>query len=102
VDFHLVGSTDCGTYVREKILIGSGTDDTIPAYVLVPNGIVEPAAAVFCHHQHAGNFKLGKSEVVGLEGDPDQAYAAELAARWLHRLRPGCHRIRRAQLERRR
>jgi dienelactone hydrolase len=36
---------------------------------------------IFCHHQHAGRFDLGKSEVAGLRGDPDQAYAAELARR---------------------
>lgn len=36
---------------------------------------------IFCHHQHGGRFDLGKSEVVGLRGDPDQAYAAELARR---------------------
>ncbi len=34
---------------------------------------------MFCHHQHAGEFGLGKSEVVGLAGDPDQNYASELA-----------------------
>jgi hypothetical protein len=28
---------------------------------------------------HAGNFGLGRREVVGLAGDPDQAYARELA-----------------------
>nr|GID87595.1 hypothetical protein Ade03nite_65190 [Actinoplanes derwentensis] len=36
---------------------------------------------MFCHHQHASRFDLGKSEVVGLAGDPDQAYAQELAER---------------------
>ncbi|BEL06507.1 hypothetical protein Q0Z83_046980 [Actinoplanes sichuanensis] len=36
---------------------------------------------MFCHHQHASRFDLGKSEVVGLAGDPDQAYAHELAER---------------------
>jgi dienelactone hydrolase len=42
---------------------------------------VQPTPVVFCHHQHAGEFDLGKSEVCGLRGDPDQAYAAELAQR---------------------
>jgi dienelactone hydrolase len=37
--------------------------------------------AVFCHHQHNFEFNLGKSEVVGLAGNPDQAYAHELAER---------------------
>lgn len=34
-----------------------------------------------CHHQLAGRFDLGKSEVCGLGGQPDLAYAAELARR---------------------
>ena len=51
------------------------------AYVCVPDGLTCPAPVVFCHHQHAGQFDLGKSEICGLRGDPDQAYAAELAQR---------------------
>lgn len=50
------------------------------AFVCLPDR-PDPARLVFCHHQHAGNFELGKSEVVGRLGDPDQAYAAELARR---------------------
>ncbi|MFD2796438.1 dienelactone hydrolase family protein [Promicromonospora vindobonensis] len=42
---------------------------------------MRPAPVVFCHHQHAGQFDLGKSEVCGLRGDPDQVYAVELAQR---------------------
>lgn len=39
-------------------------------------------------HQHAGNHLLGKSEVVGLEGDPDQANATALADRGFVTLAP--------------
>ncbi|WP_269997771.1 dienelactone hydrolase family protein [Arthrobacter sp. B2a2-09] len=35
--------------------------------------------AVVAVHQHAGNYALGKSELAGLEGDPQMAFAAELA-----------------------
>ena len=34
---------------------------------------------MFCHHQHASNFEIGKSEVVGISGDADQAIGPELA-----------------------
>jgi dienelactone hydrolase len=47
----------------------------------IPDGATRRVPVIFCHHQHAGRFDLGKSEVVGLRGDPDQAYAAELAKR---------------------
>jgi dienelactone hydrolase len=49
----------------------------------VPRGVRpgERRAGVFAHHQHAGQFHLGKSEVAGLAGNPEQAYALELARR---------------------
>lgn len=72
---------DCGRYVREKIRYSVGPDEFVSAFVCVPHDLTGPAPAVFCHHQHASRFDLGKSEVVGLAGDPDQAYAHELAER---------------------
>ena len=47
----------------------------------VPKVRAGQAPGVYCFHQHGGNRLLGKSELVGLAGDPDQAYASELAAR---------------------
>jgi dienelactone hydrolase len=43
---------------------------------------------VLCHHQHAGQYELGKSEVVGWAGNRQQAYAAELCARGYITLAP--------------
>ncbi|GAA4346534.1 dienelactone hydrolase family protein [Angustibacter luteus] len=70
----------CDGYVRRRVSydVPSGRAS---AFVCVPDGLAAPAPLVFCHHQHAGEFDLGKSEVCGLRGDPDQAYAAELAQR---------------------
>lgn len=76
-----VESVDCGPYIREKITYEVEPGDTVSAYVCVPKDLTSPAPAVFCHHQHHGEFDIGKSEVVGLMGDPDQAYASELAER---------------------
>ena len=80
-EVRVLSREDCGTYLREKISVLTEVGDTIPAYVLVPKGSGDRLPAVFCHHQHAGNFSLGKSEVVGLGGDSDQALAVELVAR---------------------
>ncbi|QSB15118.1 prolyl oligopeptidase family serine peptidase [Natronosporangium hydrolyticum] len=71
---------DCGRYVREKVSYAVTAEHRVSAYICVPKGAPGPVPAVFCHHQHAARFDLGKSEVVGLAGDPDQAYAHELAA----------------------
>lgn len=77
----MLESVDCGSYVREKVEYGTEEGERVRAYLLVPKNIKESRPAIFCHHQHAGNYALGKSEVVGISGDPDQAYAAELAER---------------------
>lgn len=70
----------CDGYVRRRVSyeVPAGRAS---AFVCVPDGLTAAAPVVFCHHQHAGQFDLGKSEVCGLRGDPDQAYAAELAQR---------------------
>lgn len=74
-------SIDCGSYIREKVEYATESDDSVRAYLLIPKRLSGKVPAVFCHHQHDGNFELGKSEVVGLAGDPNQKYAAELAER---------------------
>ena len=55
--------------------------DVVPAILLIPRRRTPPLPAVVCHHQHAGQYDLGKSEVLGWAGNPQQAYAAELCAR---------------------
>ncbi|MBT0768194.1 hypothetical protein KIH74_04625 [Kineosporia sp. J2-2] len=76
----LHSETECDGYVRRHVSydVPSGRAS---AFVCVPTGLTAPAPLVFCHHQHAGQYDLGKSEVCGLRGHPDQAYAAELAQR---------------------
>lgn len=74
-------STDCGAFIREKVEYSAEAGDRIPAYILIPKNLKSYAPAIFCYHQHAGNFALGKSEVVGLSGDHNQALAVELVQR---------------------
>jgi dienelactone hydrolase len=38
-------------------------------------------AAILCHHQHGGEFEVGKDGPAGLGSNPDQRYALELARR---------------------
>jgi dienelactone hydrolase len=70
----------CDGYVR-RLVSYDVPAGRATAFVCVPDTLTTPAPVVFCHHQHAGEFDLGKSEVCGLRGSPDQAYAAELAQR---------------------
>jgi dienelactone hydrolase len=81
LDAVLLETADCGLYVRETIEYAVEADERVKSFLLVPKHINRTAPAIFAHHQHGSQFHLGKSEVVGLEGDPDQAYASELAER---------------------
>lgn len=65
-------------YVRQRVTIPARDGEVIPAYLLLPeSGQTSPAVLV--HHQHASEWHLGKSEVVGLAGDPNQAFGPALA-----------------------
>jgi dienelactone hydrolase len=77
----ILEQADCGSYVRQTVEYAVEASERVKAFVLVPKHAAGRGPAVFAHHQHAGQFHLGKSEVVGLAGHPDQAYAAELAER---------------------
>jgi dienelactone hydrolase len=71
----------CDGYTRELIEYAVEAGDRIKAYFLVPERREGRVPLIFAHHQHNAEFHIGKSEVVGLAGNPDQAYAAELAQR---------------------
>ncbi len=66
-------------YIREKVWYWSEPHEGVSAYVLIPKKGTAPFPAVVCLHQHNGEFHIGKSEPVGLAGNPDMAYARELA-----------------------
>ncbi|MFG6098046.1 acetylxylan esterase [Leptothoe sp. ISB3NOV94-8A] len=79
---------DCGAFVRQKIGYSSEAGETISAFLCIPKNISASLPAIYCFHQHAANWSLGKSEVVGLAGSPDQVYAKELAERGYITLAP--------------
>lgn len=77
----ILSDVDCGAYVRQTVEYAVEETERVKSFILLPKNASKTAPAVIAHHQHAGQFDLGKSEVVGLAGDPDQAYGAELAER---------------------
>src|SRR4051794_1608715 len=86
LDARIEERVELGEVVRERIsyVVESGEPgERVPAYLFVPRDVQpgERRAGIFAHHQHAGQFHLGKSEVAGLAGNPEQAYALELAQR---------------------
>ncbi len=77
----IISEEECEGFIRQKISYQTEDTERISAYLCIPDKAKQETPAIFCHHQHAGNFQLGKSEVVGLKGDPTQAYAMELTQR---------------------
>jgi dienelactone hydrolase len=86
--FEVLEEVSCEGFVRQKISYQVEDSETISAYLCIPDKVAANCPAIFCHHQHDNNYELGKSEVVGLKGDPTQAYAKELAERGYVTLAP--------------
>jgi dienelactone hydrolase len=59
-------------YRIESLFYDAGPGDSIPALLLIPDGITagNPAPAVCVWHQHAGQWNKGKSEPAGLGFNP--------------------------------
>lgn len=66
-------------YVRQHLSIPGEEGDRIPAYMLVPKRVVaRPCPVMIVLHQTQA---AGKREACGMEGDPEMAFADELAKR---------------------
>ncbi len=70
-------TTELPAYRRERVILQAG-NRLIPQYILYPK-VDGRLPAILAHHQHAGEYHLGKSEVVGIAGNPSMRYAAHLA-----------------------
>jgi dienelactone hydrolase len=70
----------------ERAVEYAGEEGPVPALLLVPDR--PNGSGVVVHHQHHGQWHLGKSEVAGLDGDPWQAFGPALARRGVTVLAP--------------
>jgi dienelactone hydrolase len=62
----VVDRVDLGSYMREKVVFSTAPELRVPAYVLIPKGLKEPAPAIVDLHSHGGMFLFGKEKVVDL------------------------------------
>ena len=79
---------DLGDVIREKVTYAVEPGERVPAFLFLPKTGAEPWPAVLCHHQHGGEFDVGKDGPAGLGSTPDQHYAIELARRGYVTLAP--------------
>lgn len=83
-----VERVDLGDVVREKVTYAVETGERVPAFLFLPKTGTAPHAAVLCHHQHGGQFEVGKAGPAGVGSSPDQHYALELSRRGYVTLAP--------------
>ena len=57
---------DRGDHVREKIVFSTAPGVRVPAYVLIPKNLQQPAPAMVDLHSHGGMFMFGKEKVMDL------------------------------------
>ncbi len=89
----IVEEEDFGDYIRQKVYFDSFPGCRVPAYLLIPKNLQEPAPAMIVLHDHGGMLYWGKEKVVEhkdghevLEKFIDECYdgkppASELAKR---------------------
>lgn len=74
-------SVNMGHFRREKVSYQISPGEWGFAYLLIPNDLMGPTPVVFCHHRHNRDWRIGKSEVVGLAGKPSEAIGIDLVER---------------------
>lgn len=79
---------DLDDVVREKVTYAVEPGERVPAWLFIPARGGPQFPAVLCHHQHGGQFQVGKDGPAGLGSTPDQHYAIELARRGYVTLAP--------------
>src|SRR5262249_32403188 len=72
---------DLGDVIREKVTYVVEEGERVPAFVFIPKDGGGRHPAVLCHHQHAGQFEVGKDGPAGLGSTPGQYHAIEVARR---------------------
>ena len=75
LDPHMIEVVDKGDYVREKVTFASAPWSRVPAYVLVPKGLVRPAPGIVALHDHGGYYVHGKEKLVETERESSHLIA---------------------------
>lgn len=83
LEIQVLESEELSTVTRKKVLYQAGPGDRIPAYLLMPKKLAEPAPAMLCLHGTSGS----RGRTAGLGADYPR-YTLELAERGYVTLAP--------------
>ena len=62
-----VERVDLGDVIREKVTYAVEPGERVPAFLFLPRTGAAPRPAVLCHHQHGGEFDVGKDGPAGAD-----------------------------------
>ena len=79
--FEVVGSEKKQGYTLQTVTYYVEKDEKIKAYLMLPDEMKEKNPAVLAIHQHNGEWHWGKSEVIGVVGNPTLSYGLDLCLR---------------------
>lgn len=68
-------------YARKLIEYNVNSNERVQSYLLIPKQNKNIYPAILAIHQHAGNWNIGKSEVVGLTNNDMYSYGLDLVKR---------------------
>jgi dienelactone hydrolase len=89
----VVDVVDCDDYMLEKLFFHSAPATRVPAYLLRPKHLAQPAPAIVALHDHGGFYRYGKEKLVASADEPAElvahkqtyysgrSYASDLARR---------------------
>lgn len=80
VELSVEWSKDRGDHVLQRVVYPIHGGDQVPAFLLRPHDPHPSRPGFVVYHQHASQWHLGKSEVIGLAGDPLQALGLALVS----------------------
>lgn len=81
LDLKIINTEQFDNYKRQLIEYNVEDNERVQSYLLIPNELKEKNPAILAIHQHAGNWEVGKSEVVGITNDKMYSYGLDLVER---------------------
>ncbi len=81
LNLKFIEKEDYKDYELQLIEYNVEENEKVQSYLLIPKNNLKKNPAILAIHQHAGNWDIGKSEVVGKTNNPMYSYGLDLVKR---------------------